>query len=464
MGDAALKTLAHISNHLSVDGGVPARDPGTRLVAGGTGDVQEAARLDVSDRRVSQTKVLDAPFVVSNSQFSFPTAETPASREASVVNNLSPAGRQAFANLPADQKVTFVNIHLAMGEGPNPQQAHADLDQLLTAGKLTAQDSHGKTTLDNLDTLFRTPLELPPDGNPATYAPEQLECIVGQLAHPGDILQSNHGTCSAAVSQKIFASDKPSDYVAFCTGIIGPGHATLPNGTEVHRVPDSVERTPGDQRPATSRMVQSSLMSCFRSVPYSNKNDDFGVDIPKFPGMIPVAMHVRVEGGGMSLDQFKDVIGSIRNEPTALLLAQDDANVGRTGLVPKSALVDGIGWDLNRQRDQGHATPSVPAGLHWRDGGGDGGHEVLVTHVSPDRVYFQNTQDRRFNEAKEGLQLPVQTEPETGKRYIELPEPNPEGPPGLRMYEDGTQSFPRDQFESLVAKTTIDPGIADRYR
>jgi len=237
-----------------------------------------------------------------------------------------------------------------------PQEALASFDKL--GSKLDDKDlTTGKTTLDHLYDLAKNGVDRTMQANGIDTA-KWLGGLVYELNDPGQIHQSNRGTCAATTTEYYMAINHPAEFARLVSEMGQKGSTTMAGGGTLTRVPDSLPRD-NTTRTAVDRVFQSALMNTSEFGRYSNLTDS----------------HSGTGASGMSQD---DVTRLMNN-----LTAGQDGTF-RTVDGNDSSLISSIAACCAKGIE-------VPVGLSWQNLGADG-HELLVTQIDTSRglVYLRN--------------------------------------------------------------------------
>lgn len=234
----------------------------------------------------------------------------------------------------------------------NDPMARLALQVIAIEGRLTARPpSHdGKTLLQTLDEMTTQPLARGLD------RASLVSDLIQEIAVPSCIAQKDRGTCTVTSLQIMLAMTAPAEYARLVSGLATPGgRATLANGDTLPRLPGA-EQADGTPRTASSRLFQTAMMD------YANGSDRY---------------RNTKDGGGLDKDQLERAIEGVL-----------DRNVD------SYAAHDGNRADLMRMIDDGLRDGPVLVAIKFGQRNDDGfthsNHQVLVTGMDRDRVYYTN--------------------------------------------------------------------------
>ncbi|MBO9540236.1 hypothetical protein J7643_06560 [bacterium] len=283
----------------------------------------------------------------------------------------APLEQATLAKLDAAQKVAYEHIKAQTEQDPAARLA---LQVLLIEGKLIGAPlaDDGKTLLQTLDRLASEPIHA------SLKRGELVSDLLQEIALPSIINQHNKGTCTVSTLQILMALTQPAEYARIVAGLASPqGSVNLANGDAILREPGT-ETADGTRRTASARLWQASLME------YGN-GDKTNYDNAK---------DVHVETGGQGLGQTgvqRVLSGLIDGKPRLLDIGEHPA--GQIDAFKDSMLAT--------IRQSANGGSPVPVALRWgkpdAQGKIHGVHEILVTRIADDQVYFSNpwgTEDR----------------------------------------------------------------------
>lgn len=377
-----------------------------------------------------------------------------------VTDQLTPNQAAAYLKLPPNQRWAFSQAFLQLGQEADKtregrdfswshlqtlERARFELADMLVDKRALAKDRDGVTILERLGQFFSTPLDLPDAAkkDPQGYRTTQMAHVISHVYHRTAIHQGTWSTCGGTCAQIDMACNFPAQYVSFALGILSKAaQGTLPDGRVLKRPADSLNGTAKDERPAVSRMVQSTFMKEANAGDYAAKDADKGMD----------------PFGGGKIHTF------VRGEEVRFLVDSDWKTIGLDSLtrgVRHEFLFEAIQSDLARQKSIGRTFPLVPVSLHWDKDA----HQVMVTHMTDSRVYVVNPHPDLYTALKmkkdhrEGVELKG---PKKGLTYVEGPYPGG-GPGPVRIYADGSQSFPRAVFDKQMYGAIVEGYTASKY-
>lgn len=193
-----------------------------------------------------------------------------------------------------------------------------------------------------------------------------LRDLIREVATPTAINQKSRGTCTVTAFQIFMAERHPGEYVRLVTGLAGPdGEVRTRSGSVVKRVP-TTELTDGTNRTLSSRLWQPAMMDLGNGPDQTYSNDkDSSFDASGAD-----------QGAGLALHSLGLVVSGVMGKEATLV--SEPAKVFGT---IQEATTKGM---------------SVLAALRWdsKPDAKDKNHEILVTKVSEDRVYFANPHGR----------------------------------------------------------------------
>jgi hypothetical protein len=224
---------------------------------------------------------------------------------------------------------------------------------------LLDKDKDGNTLLDNLHAMATGPLAPALEANGITRS-ALLSSVMEEAGMPGEINQSNRGTCTVTSMQHMLCENDPAEYVRIMRGLTSPeGTVQLRNGATLRREEDSVAPDSATDRSASERMFQSAMME------YSNGNLDYSNLTDKNTGKKPGFLWFKkdVSHSGLYADQQERGI-------EALFGRNFNVVSGNAGI---SELQQRSGQELL-------------INMKW----GDGAHAVTFEKIENGRVYFRN--------------------------------------------------------------------------
>lgn len=237
---------------------------------------------------------------------------------------------------------------------PEPQ-INPDLITLLKSGKLTREDSQGRTLLQNLTGLSQQ--EMGPNLDRRTVFNE----LCSHLADPGRIRQNQRNTCAPTTIQHLQAMNDPAEYARIVAGVTSEsGEVTMRNGDVLKRDRGSVA-VDNSGRDNVSRLYQSALME------YANGEDEYDNRTD---------LHTREDDtthSGLYAEQSERALDALFGDK------YDRMSVDRTTPEGRAAAEAAI----RRALDAGE---QVPIGMSW----GNGGHALLVVGMTDTTVILRN--------------------------------------------------------------------------
>lgn len=276
----------------------------------------------------------------------------------------------ALEELPDSARQQYQDLAQGVEHDPKAQLA---LQVLLVEGKLSngPKAKDGDSLLTSLHELATNPVAKGIDRK------ELLGDVLQEIATPSAIAQKNRGTCTATTLQIKMAMERPSEYARLVGGLASPeGKVPLANGDTLTReagtgtgqkIQVQYKGKPtmvNDMRSVSSQLWQPALMQYGYGpkYDYDNKTDKVS------GGAAPNAAFVSRMATGLAGEESASV-RSWREE-------------GGKKVDNRDAMLDALRQEL--------AHRPVAAGLLWGEGGNQGGHEILVTRMDADRVYFNN--------------------------------------------------------------------------
>lgn len=272
---------------------------------------------------------------------------------------------EAYGKLSAQQRESFDKVFFASN-----RLGQVAFSKLLEDGRLVSSKDlrKGETLLSHLDRLATQPVASGLDRM------NLLSGLLEQAENPGTIAQGARGTCTVTTVEYMLAKRSPSEYVRLVTDLASvSGQAVLANGKTVSREAGTATRDDSGRSDA-SRLFEASMMEYGNGfLDYSNEKDKHGVGGKAF---LP---------GGLKNGGVAKVLAGVFNEPWRAIDA-----VPVIGQVPFSS----VGSTHLFKELESHVKKGqqVPIGMDWRSKGEwrPAGHEVLVTKIEQDRVYFRN--------------------------------------------------------------------------
>lgn len=229
-------------------------------------------------------------------------------------------------------------------------------DTVCTTGSaLLDKDKDGNTLLSSLHKLATEPLSPELAQNGVTRQ-SLLGSIMDECAHPGNVNQSNRGTCTVTTMQYMLCEQNPAEYGRIMHGLLTDGSVTLRNGDTLTREADSIAPDTAVSRSASERIFQSAMME------YANGSENYS--------------NLDDRSRGKRLIFFNYDHGGLYDKQAERGL---EALFGRD--------FDRTGDVLDTVRDRSPADTYVH--MAWGEDKG-GGHAVVVTRVENGRVYFRN--------------------------------------------------------------------------
>lgn len=260
--------------------------------------------------------------------------------------------------LPAAQQSQYAELQQRLVNNPQGQLA---LQVLLADGKLTA----GQPRASNGDDLLTSLSKLGASMTEGHIEPTSLlSDTIQEIAVPSAINQQDKTTCTVTSVEIMTAMENPAEYARIVAGLASPsGKVTLADGQTLNRKPGT-ERDDDSNRTQSSRLWQAAMVqfALGPSVNYDNRSD------------------TRSDGKwGVFGPELDKVVDALSNRDNPLLEVGDNLSAAQ--------MVDEISCHAN-------AGQPVPVCMDWaaKDASSTKhpGHDVLVTKVTADRVYYNN--------------------------------------------------------------------------
>lgn len=276
----------------------------------------------------------------------------------------APLEQAALSKLDGTQKAAHERIKTQTEKDPAARLA---LQVLLVEGKLTTGPAadDGKTLLQSLDRLASDPIH-------ANIPRGELVCdLLQEIALPSIINQHNKATCTVTTLQILIAQENPAEFARLVAGLASPGgSAKLANGDAILREPGT-ESPDGTRRSISGRLWQAALME------YGN-GDKTNYDNTK-------DLHIETNRSGLGQTGVQRVLSGLIDAKPKLL----DTSVH--AMSKRDAFKDEM---IGMIRNSANAGNPVPVAIEWgkpdAQGKIHGVHEVLVTRIAADEVYFNN--------------------------------------------------------------------------
>lgn len=276
----------------------------------------------------------------------------------------------ALHKLSKSEQAQYQAIAKGMGDDPKARLA---LQILLLEGTLTKgpKAKDGDTLLKSLHELATKPVAK------GVNRQELVADVVQEIATPSAIAQKNRGTCTATTLQIKMAMERPAEYARLVAGLASPeGKVTMANGMSLVREPGTgtgakiqaqYQGKPvmiEDLRSVSSQLWQPALMQYGYGPKndYDNKTDTVSGGAAPGVGMVSRMMDGLSGKGSAFVRSWREEGGEKVDNRMAMLESLRQAVADRP----------------------------VAVGLVWGEKGNQGGHEVLVTRMDDERVYFNN--------------------------------------------------------------------------
>lgn len=278
-----------------------------------------------------------------------------------------------LSTLTADQRAQYERVAAQTKDDPHARLA---LQLLLLEGKLpgTKPDKEGQNLLGTLDKLSTQPMHA--DIDRAALVSD----LVQEIALPSAINQHDKATCTVTTMQILMAQEHPAEYARIVGGLASPtGKVKLANGDEIARE-TGTHTDDGTARSISSRLWQPSLMEYGNgSLDYDNAN---GKHSDGHSGLYRHEVDRVADGlSGRDVNTlYVRESGNLVTDGWHSLFGDDNA-------IPRAEIV-------KRIKQSTAAGNPVPVAMAWGDrdenGRTHGGHEILVTRIEGERVYYKN--------------------------------------------------------------------------
>lgn len=277
---------------------------------------------------VCKAEVLDAQGQIKANQ----------SLEETALSALSPSEQAQYQRIAAQTK--------------NDPMARLALQVIAIEGKLTARPpSHdGKTLLQTLDELTSQPMAKGLDRSAL------ISDLIQEIAVPSCIAQKNRGTCTVTSLQIMLSMSSPAEYARLVSGLASPGgQVKLANGDTLPRLPGA-EQPDGTPRTASSRLFQTAMMD------YANGSERY---------------QNTKDGGGLDKDELERAIEGVLDRNVDSYAAHDGNRADLMGMI-------------DERLQNGPVLVAIKFGQRNDDGFDHANHQLLVTRMDRDRVYYTN--------------------------------------------------------------------------
>jgi hypothetical protein len=206
--------------------------------------------------------------------------------------------------------------------------------------------------------------------------------LIYEINSPGAIVQSNRGTCPAAVLQYFLAQNFPSEYARLMRGLLSTsGQAVMLSGSTLSRAPGT-PIADSSNRSTSGRIFQSAIMD------WANGPDTLYVN--SIDAHIDQATGADL-GSGLNTTQLKNICEAIFNVPH-YCLEIGFSPYPRDPIALKNAeqiIVETLA--ANRTISSFDHPRGLVAGLLWGTGEKHNFHAVnVINGADQSRVYFRN--------------------------------------------------------------------------
>ena len=272
-----------------------------------------------------------------------------------------------FRGLDATQKTRALEVFNATDITGRENLVTLTHRQVNGQSALLDKDKTGTTLLENLHAIAREPLasEFATQG---ISRASLLSSVMEEAGQPGQVNQSDHGTCTVTSMQYMLTSANPAEYVRILRGLTSPaGGVQLRGGAQINRDAGSVAPDSATDRSATERIFQSAMME------YANGSHDYNNTTDRNTG------NDKILG---IFNNYKNYSGLYSDQEERAI----EALFGRDffpfkGLNP----FRNDGQEI-REQLQARNHQQTLVDLKW----GNGGHAVVVEKIENGRVYFRN--------------------------------------------------------------------------
>ena len=239
---------------------------------------------------------------------------------------------------------------------PPPPRLNHNLLGLLKSGKLTAEDSQGRTLLQNLTTLSQQ------DMAPNLDRKAIFQQLCAQLDDPSRIRQGTQGTCAPTTIQHLQATRDPAEYARIVVGLTSEeGSVTMRNGDPLQRdrgslAPDQTGRND------VERIYQAAMME------YANGEDEYDNRTD---------LHTRADDTtheGLYTGQTERGLDALFGDKYDATPVSHETPEGRADAESK----------LRRALESGE---QIPVSLNWSE---RGRHALLVIGMTENEVILRN--------------------------------------------------------------------------
>ncbi|MBO9541254.1 hypothetical protein J7643_11755 [bacterium] len=228
-----------------------------------------------------------------------------------------------------------------------------DVQTLLESGKLSQNDTFGKSAVGYLETFNQSPLH---DSLSGTSKAELAQDLLKALANPESVKQSQSlDDCAEATMEATLAYSHPADFVRISTELATKGEASIPGGPKGPN-PDTLKLSTSGSRDGRSAL--GSMMQ-----------DSFGKHVTSiFQGILSAIVSL---GGdkGLNANQVKSLYDGVLGTDHVTVFAKKGEN-----------LLPTIQEELAKQNTE---NPSVKVSMRNQEGYL---HSMSVTGISGDSV------------------------------------------------------------------------------
>ena len=263
------------------------------------------------------------------------------------------AERARLASLEEGAREDYQTVSAVTESDPVSRRA---LQEMLLDGRLDGEQ--GKNVLSEVAGLSRDEVA------EGIERDALVQDLVQEIEDPSAISQQGVGTCVATTASIYLARTDPAEYARLVRGLASPeGKVTLKNGDEIRREDHTIDEDPsydGAERSQSHRLLVPALME------YANPTSNYD----------PIDDSQQRDYGVFQRFDYQ----GLTNQDL------DRVMEGLTGQTWDSHGSSGGEAELGRIDQATAKGQAVPASLDW----GDGGHQVLVTDVTDDRVDYVN--------------------------------------------------------------------------
>ncbi|MCA9775809.1 MAG: hypothetical protein KC800_03800 [Candidatus Eremiobacteraeota bacterium] len=264
-----------------------------------------------------------------------------------------PKYAEAWSQLSDNERKALVSLlHGTQNNG----ELDSQFLQLVSSGKLLAEDGRGGTVLDHLHQIAQQELA------PGVDRKEVLTQLAGLLNDPDSFNQDRQGTCTVTTIGRIQLQENPADFARMIAGLTSKeGSVELANGEKINRHQGSLSDN-RSQRTILERLYQDALMEFGNGAEtdYDVANDRHSSG-----------------GSGLGAKGIARVAGAVLGRGVPFTVLENGAKPGGLFHTVFEA-------ELEKYQESGQ---EMLVGLNpW----GSGGHMLSVTEIRDGYVYLSN--------------------------------------------------------------------------